>query len=212
MSLLDVFEKQLNEKGWLAFTSLYFDNALIYNIFNSRGYIAYSKSNEVFVTYDCLDSTDSAKVESYYIAMDNNFTGMQQSLVFAGVESFQRFNMAQYSHYRFYNDGQDRTPYPKIPTQAEIEALVANAETGLYDGYDEVHIRPTSQFGVDIPNETTFTDERKYSTISIYKDFADLIGPEKYSGAVIDTWKMFYKNHAKFCTMLNEAYGITDAI
>lgn len=210
MALIDVFEKELTEKGWLAFSSLYFDNAMIYNIFNTRGYIAYSKSNQVFMTFDCLDSTDSSKVESYYVAMDNNYTGMQQTIVFAGVESFQRFSLAQYSHYRFYEDSQDETPYPTIPTKEQLDALSVNPDTGLYDGYDEVHIRPSSMFGREIQNETTYTNERKYSTIPLYD--RDLIGEDKYSGAIIDGWKMFYKNHDKFVKLLNDAHGITDAM
>lgn len=192
MGLLDFIKQQITEKGWLSLSNLYFDNSLTMNVFNTRGYIAYSQVNGLFFTMNCLDSTDSAQVEHRYVLMDNyTYNGMQQNLTVAGEEHLQHFDMAQYSHYRYYNDGQKSMPYPKIPTPAEILAMVPDETTGLYPNTDTV----------------TKMDHMQESAIGMYpKDF------EYYSGAWIRNWQAFYNNHEKFKKYLSEYVGVTDAI
>ena len=80
MSMLDFLEQQLDKSGWLAFSHLTFDNAYVINIFNSRGYLAYSKANEMFINYNVLDSTDTENVEHKLVYMEPHKVGMQQVL------------------------------------------------------------------------------------------------------------------------------------
>lgn len=189
MAMLDVLTGRIKEKGWLAISNLYFDNSYIINIFATRGYVAYSPSNEVFLAYSCLDSTDSSVVEGKFITMDKNHCGMQQNITVAGQEHLQHFDFATYSHYNWYNDDQESTPWPNIPAEAEIRAFTKNPETGLYDGTDTA----------------TMINYRERSCVAMY-------GKEHpYSGANVEAWQAFYKNHDKFVKMLNECYGISDA-
>lgn len=192
MGLLDFVRQQVETKGWLSISNLYFDNALTMNVFNTRGYIAYSPSVNLFFCMNCLDSTDTAQVENTYVLMGDQFhLGMQQNLTVAGDEHLQHFDMAQYSHYCYYTDDQESMPYPTIPTPTKIMNMTADPTTGLYPNTDTV----------------TQMDGSYESTIGLYpKDF------EQYSGAWIRNWQRFYKNHEKFKKYLSEYVGVTDAI
>lgn len=194
MPMVDLLLDRIKEKGWLSISSLYFDNGMSFNIYNTRGYIAYSPSHECFFAFSCLDSTDTANVENQYIAMTREIIGMQQTVTCVGQEHMQHFDYAMYSHYCFYEDDQEKTPWPEIPTRAEIEAMEKNPETGMYDGADVVH-RMSGE---------------EDSAIALYKKGE--IPHNRYSGAVIDYWKRFYKNQDKFVKMLAECFNITDAI
>ena len=193
MALVDFITKQIQEKGWLALSNLYFDNSLTMNVFNTRGFIAYSPSQEMFFCLNCLDSTDSAQVEYTYALMDSkNYIGMQQNLTAAGQEHLQHFDMALYSHFRFYDDlaSDEKFPTPTIPTKDAIMAMTAD-DSGLYPDTDTV----------------TQMDYTKESAIGMYpRDF------KYYSGAWVRNWQCFYKNQEKFKTFLSEFLGITDAI
>lgn len=195
MSMLDFFEQQLDKSGWLAFSHLTFDNSYVINIFNSRGYLAYSKSNELFINYNILDSTDTENIEHKLVYMEPHKVGMQQVLTFTGSEHLQHFNLAQYSHYRFYKDTDEETCYPKIPTEAELEGMTADPETGLFPNTDLLEINSG--------------EER--SAIGLYNHIFDYTKGEPWSGIRIEFWKLFYANHNRFLEMLNTAYGITDA-
>lgn len=196
MSMLDLLSKQLDEKGWLAMSSLYFDNGYVINVFNSRGYVARSNAMECFFAFSTMDSTDTDQVENTYVVMRRDHMGMQQTITVVGYDHLQHFDMAQYSHYAFYDNSQEKVPYPKIPTPAELEAMTPNPDTGLYDSADTVQT----------------LSGKEISAISMYNDFFDPYTKDwQYSGAIVGKWKNFYKNHKKFCTFLNDAYGITDA-
>lgn len=193
MSMLSILEQQVKEKGWLALSTLYFDNSYSINVFNTNGYIAYSKEQACFFSYSCLDSTDTSIVENKLIAFEHQFVGQQQNITVVDETMLQHFDIAQYSHYRTYQDDQTEVPAPNIPTKAQIEGFTKNPDTGLYDGLDIV----------------TRLDETKVSTYPIYsKDIKNI----PYSGAIIDYWKKFYVNQDKFCAFLKTHYGVNDPI
>lgn len=197
MAVLDLAVKQIVDKGWLSLTSLCFDNAYVINIFNTRGYVAYSKSQACFFCTGGLDSTDSESIESKFNAFDAGHVGMQQVITCVGEEHLQHFDMALYSQYRFVWDEQTVMPYPTIPTKTEIEALTPNPDTGLYDGYEQMEMY----------------DGRLVSVIPMYKKFFNYpVDGQPFSGAKIDSWKQFYLNQKKFMVMLKDGFGITDAI
>lgn len=196
MALIDFLKSQINEKGWLAISSLYFDNGYVLNVFNTRGYVAYSDAMECFFSYNALDSTDSESVENKYSILRYEHFGMTQVITAVGYDHLQHIDLAQYSHYNFYNDAQEETPYPKIPTKDEITALTPDPETGLYPGTDTI---------TKMSGEPT-------SAIPMYNDFFDpYVKNEPYSGARVDHWQTFYKNQEKFVTLLAAAYGVSDA-
>lgn len=194
MPMIDLLLNRIKEKGWLAISSLYFDNSFVCNVFNSRGYVAYSPSHESFFTLSCLDSTDTANVENKYVVMTREIIGMQQTITCISQDMLQHFDYAMYSQYSFYADEQEKFPWPEIPTREKIESMIKNEETGLYDDADLVHRM----------------SGREDSAIGLYKK--EEVPTGKYSGAVIDNWKTFYKNQDKFVQMLSECFGITDAI
>lgn len=197
MAVLDFLVKQLTEKGWLAISSVYFDNAYSINVFNTRGYVAYSKSAQTFFTAGCIDSTDSESVDNKFVVHDTRHFGLQQVITCVGEEHMQHFDIANYSQYRFTWDKQTVLPYPKVPTKAEILALTPNPETGLYPGLPTVELM----------------DGTEISVISLYEKFFDYFGNgDPFSGARVDNWIQFYKNQDKFREMLSSCYGITDAI
>ena len=94
-------------------------------------------------------------------------------------------------------------PVPKIPSRADIMALVIDPETGFAAGADEV----------------TRINHQKQAAVCIFEgtdETATIDKPESYqkpySGAVVDEWQRFYKNQEKFRAFLSEMYGVTDAI
>lgn len=187
---MDFFLEQLNSKDWLGISNLYFDNSYMINVYLTRGYVAYSPSKRIFFATACLDSTDTKIVEDTYVTLEREYIGMQQNLTCIGDDMLQHFDLALYSHYRFYNDAQDEMPAPTIPSRSTIKSLTADEETGLYPGCDE----------------TSFLDGRIESAIGMY----DKKYP--YSGAVVKTWKRFYKNQEKFRAFLSTTCGVSDAI
>lgn len=191
MAVLDFFRERLNVTNWLGFSNFYFDNALTIDVYASRGYVAYSPSKECFFCYTTLDSTNSALVEHVYNRIENRLIGTQQNICVIGDEHLQHFDLATYSHYCFYNDEQEETPWPKIPTKAELDAMTEDPVTGLFPGTDTL----------------TQMNQEEISSIELYKDW-----DVPYSGAIVKDWKRFYKNQAKFVVMLGQAYGVTDAI
>ena len=193
VSMLDHLHTQLTEKGWLSISNIYFDNHYLLHVFNTRGFVAYSKSNECFYELRPLDSTHTSIVEHKLVAFDNKWIGHQQNITIAGDEHMQHFDVATYAHRDFFTDAEGDLPIVKIPTQAEIEALTKNPDTGLYDGLDTV---------------TTLDPINKFSTKCLYPDNPEV----HYVGAVIDYWKEFYANHDKFKTYLSTFLGVTDAL
>lgn len=199
MAMLDFLKDQLASSGWLSLSSLYFDNGFTINVFNSRGYIAMSDSKECFFCYNALDSTDTDQVENKYVMMRRDHIGMQQTITVVGYEHLQHFDLAQYSHYGFYFDEQTETPYPTIPTKAQLDAITLDPDTGLAD--------PATTDTVET------ISGREVSVIPMYNDFFDPYTQDwQYSAARIKEWKQFYTNQEKFTTLLANAYNVTDAI
>ena len=189
---LDFLVERLNEKGWLSISTLYFDNSYCMNIYTSRGYVAFSPSRNLFFSYNCLDTTDSKVVENTYAILDRVNIGQQQNITVAGSDCLQHFDIAQYSHYdHYYYDEQEKTPYPDIPTKDTIMGFTLNPDTGLYENADIAHM----------------VNDTEVSVYPLYPKEKEI-----YSGAIIANWQRFYKNQEKFCKMLGEAYGVTDAM
>lgn len=196
MAMIDLLTNRINTDGWLSIATLCFDNSYVINVFNSRGYIGYSPSAECFFSFNCLDSTDTEVIEHKVVTLDPGHIEQQQVLTVVGAEHLQHFSLAMYAQYRFFWDEQDTVPYPTIPKEAEIMAMIPDADTGLYPDTDTI----THYGGVE------------HSTIDLYKDFFDYGKGDPYSGAVIDFWKMFYTNHTKFKTFMANAYSVSDII
>lgn len=193
MSMIDHLNTQLTEKGWLSISNIYFDNHYLLHVFNTRGFVAYSKSNECFYELRPLDSTHTSIVEHKVVAFDNQWIGQQQNITIASQDSMQHFDVATYAHRDFFTDAEGDLPLVKIPTQAEIEAFTKNPDTGLYDGLDTI---------------ITLDPTNKFSTKCLYPDNPEV----HYVGAVIDFWKEFYHNHDKFKKYLKDFLNVTDAL
>lgn len=125
--ILDLFEEQLRKYDWHAFSTMTFDQGYTLKLFYSRGYIAYSPSKKMFFSFGNLDSTDSAKVDLDLLKMVGPYVGMQQTITVANGDQLFFFDMAMYSHYRWYWDEQEKTPYPTYPTRAEIMKIDLDA-------------------------------------------------------------------------------------
>lgn len=201
MALREYVRKVIEEKGWLAISSLCFDNAYIINIFNTSGYVAFSPSEQMYMSYNSLDTTDTEAIESQYCIIPMHETACQMAITFADEECLQHFDMASYGHYNFlYNDEADKAAFAKIPTKDEIMACVKDPDTGLYTG-PGITVNATRLSGKD------------QSVIPMYEEYYDWFNKGEYfSGARVDFWVKFYQNHEKFKVLLAEKFGITDAI
>ena len=210
--IFDFCLERLQKDDWLGLSNLYFDNAYVINVFSTRGYVAYSPSKMCFFTMGTLDSTDSELVEGTYAVLEHGILGLQQNITAVSYEHLQHFDMAQYCHYQFYTDEQEVMPWARIPSRATIMGLTHDPNTGLYTGenLDEV------QLASNYPGERQ-TSTRWISSIGFFPEEEgeqQQKNPNKwyYSGARIAGWQRFYKNQEKFKTMLNSAFGVSDAI
>lgn len=192
MTVTEYLIERVNEKGWMSLSSLYFDNALVVNIFNSRGYIAYSPSKDMFYFTGAEDTSNTDCIERKYVALDNKYVGQSQMITVVGGEHLQHFDIHLFSHYRFINDDQEVYPTPVVPTPDEIKALVVDPETGLVDGEDVI----TQMNGEQISCRSLYPDNK----------ITD------YSGLKIVNYQKFIKNHEKFIAALNTMLGVSDAI
>lgn len=188
---LSFFLEQLNSKGWLGISNLYFDNAYMINVYLTNGYVAYSPGKEIFFAISTLDSTDTSIIEKRYVIMDRRTIGMQQNLTAVGADMLQHIDVALYSHYGFYKDSGTKAPYPTIPKKDAVMALTKDPKTGLYSGTDTAEM---------INNE-------QLSVLNLYPDRDDVV-----SCANVETWQTFYTNQAKFVKMLQDGFGVADAI
>ena len=93
MALIDFLKSQITEKGWLAISSLYFDNGYVLNVFNTRGYVAYSDAMECFFSYNALDSTDSESVENKFSILRYEHFGMTQVITAVGYDHLQHIDL-----------------------------------------------------------------------------------------------------------------------
>lgn len=190
MSMLDRLVNIVNNQGWLAISSLYFDNNMVIPISTTSGNIAYSEADDCFYTYKPVDQGYTEIIEGKMIVYDNHHLGPQWVLTCVGTEHMQHFDIAQFMHYDdIMNEELEEYPYPTVPKKSEVEGMEKNEETGLYDGTDIA----------------TMKNREEISTIG----FFDKSIPIHYSGARVDYWKEFYENHKKFLDMLQTAYGIS---
>lgn len=138
-------------------------------------------------------------------------------------------------------DVQTKVPYPRIPERSTIEGLEKDEATGLYPGTDEAMLlrgKLVSDVGTEINKlgfdkvkdgdvgmltmelQKNHVEHKFVSAIGMFpqedgeEQFVDPTNGAKnwrYSGANVEGWKKFYEIQKRFCTMLGEAYGISDA-
>ena len=202
-AVFDFFYESLQKLDWLGFSTIYFDNSYVIDIPTCEGYVAYSPSKECFFALKHLDSTMTSIVEGKLAVLNQYTIAPQTTVTVASTNHLQHFDLAQYTRKTFYSDGQEKMPVPKIPSRADIMALVIDPETGFAAGADEV----------------TRINHKKQAAVCIFEgtdETATIDKPESYqkpySGAVVDEWQRFYKNQEKFRAFLSEMYGVTDAI
>ena len=85
-SISDRLIKVIDEKGWLALSSIYFDNAVALTMNTSGGRVAYSASEGLVFWLSNQDILDSANTENGLIHMDPSFMGHQTHLVVQDIE------------------------------------------------------------------------------------------------------------------------------
>lgn len=210
-AILNFCLERLQDSDWLGLSNLYFDNSYTINIFLTRGYVAYSPSKGCFFSMNCLDTADTAVIENSYAVLDYQYIGQQQNVTAVGDDHLQHIDVAQYSRYQFYNDEQTVMPWARIPTRDVIMGLEKDPVTGLYLNTDTVGLIAAT------PDQDPATTERIISAISMYPEVE---GSQQksdpntwmYSGAIVQKWREFYKNQDKFKVMLNDAFGVSDAI
>ena len=137
MALHDYVRKVIEEKGWLALSSLCFDNAYIINVFNTSGYVAFSPSEKMYISYNALDTTDTEAIESQYCIIPMNETSCQMAITFADEECLQHFDMASYGHYSFlYNENAEKLPL----LRSQLKTRLWHACRILIPGYTLVQV------------------------------------------------------------------------
>lgn len=198
MGMLDLLKSRIQADGWLSISTVYFDNGYNIDVFATGGYVAMADSVECVFIFNGLDSSDSEIVENKYINMRRSHAGFQQNLTVAGYEHMQHFDIALYRHREFLDPSMDVLPYPTYPKAADLLAMEADPDTGLFD--------------TNICDTVEMIGGNKLSVIQMYNDFFDPYKKDwQYSGARVKEWKEFYQNHDKFVAYLNTAYGISDA-
>lgn len=191
MSMLDRLLTIVKDQGWLAISSIYFDNNMVIPISTTSGNIAFSEADDCFYTYKPIDQGYTEIIEGKMIVYNKNHLSQQYALTCAESQHMQHFDIAQFMHYKdFMNPELDAYPYPIVPKQADVEDLTYNEETGLYEG--------------DNVTTAMMKNMKEISVIPFFdkdKVYA--------SAARVSYWKEFYENHQKFLDMLQEAYGIS---
>ena len=191
MSMLDRLITIVNDQGWLAISSLYFDNNMVIEICNSYGAIAYSQADDCFYTYNAVDQGYTEIIEGKLIVFDNSHIGQQQVLTCVGTEHMQHFDIAQFTHYGSYPDKTDKFPFPTVPAPTDLDQYTLNTETGLYEG-----------------PKATIAHMKDNTDISVIP-FFDKNTQWYESAARIEYWKKFQENHQKFLDFLDDGYGIS---
>lgn len=197
MAMVDFLERQITEKGWLSVLNLYFDNSYTISVYNTRGMVAYSKNDQCFFAMNPVDSLETEVLESKVLIFEPGQIGQQVGLTVAGEEHLQHYDLATYTHFRnFFTTKMseillDPLPSFTIPNADEVKAMEPNPDTGLYDGTDTITMLGLNQL----------------STIGMYDKSAKM-----YSGAIVEFWKNFYKNHDIFLTYLKDQFGVSSPI
>lgn len=192
MTIADFLMKEVKDKGWLSIANLYFDNGLTIFPFTVGGRVCMSPSAEMVFCTNRLDSTNSYKFNRDYVAMDDRYNGLFQTITVTSFDMLQHFDTHLFALDRINPSGADEFLTPVYPKPAEIEGLTAG-EDGLYPGKDVVG----------------FQTKKEASTINLYPDLKPL---SDYHGFLIDAGKMFIKNQKAFVKAVQKIYGISDCI
>ena len=93
MALKEELFRLVKEKGWLAFSTLYFDNTATCNIYRTDGKVAISESKNCAYWFGCRDIIDSACIEDKYVSMNNDTNNRklshQMSLIMEDLDCLQ---------------------------------------------------------------------------------------------------------------------------
>lgn len=213
-TFIDNFKTVLADKGWLAISSLYFDNSSICNIYNTGGYVTLCEATNSVYWMSVLDSTDTSICENIYVSMDPFRIGQQVTLIQQDLDCLQNVAYAMYAHRRFFSVDDDKEiPYPTIPTEAELEALEL-VESEAFGPHDRVY-GDSDGLVVEWHDRTKHQEHKDsslyMSAIPLYKDFDPTLA-ELDSAAIVDSWKTFYANHKKFITMIEAYFGASGCV
>lgn len=129
--------KMIENKGWLAIDSLYFDNAMEVDINSTRGYIAISKTINCVITIDTIDSLDMMKLQNTLVKFADTNLGHGTSIILGDLEGLQRYNIATYAKSSMFS-GKKEITFPQIIPNATNKNTV----------YEDIgNIYATSGFG-----------------------------------------------------------------
>lgn len=222
MAISDKLIKVVKSKGWAAIASLYFDNALGVEVYNSRGYVTINPDEGLVYAKSIIDITDTTKMEGQVVIMPEKRTFNQQTIAVYDMECLQSFELAHYSHWDYITDENSIMPMPKVPTKDEIMAYTLSAddpigklydENGRYkqfrrfDNADTAELRkPSVLTYTNLPKEDVTLTPEYESVISLYDDDV------KRASLVIGWWQMFFKNQEKFMEAIKAEYGDTTLI
>ena len=239
LALKEELFRLVKEKGWLAFSTLYFDNTATCNIYRTDGKVAISESKNCAYWFGCRDIIDSDCIESKYVSMNNDTNNRklshQMSLIMEDLDCLQHADIATYCYNTFLSDRQtggglitetDPYPYPEYPTETDLLGLTYDKKTGLFTG------STSDAFGIITFDKTDSCIDRdkileaqdteypsileKRSGYELYAKFNKPDDPEyriRYDAvAYAHSWRTFYVNHKKFLTYLNDFLGVSDAI
>ena len=206
MAISDKLVKIVQSKGWPAIASLFFDNGLGVEVFNSRGYVAINPNEGLVYSTSIIDITDTSKMEGQVVIMPEKKIYNQQTIAVYDMECLQSYELAHYSYWDYIPDEGTKMPMPKIPTKDEIMAYNLAADDKLGSLYDETGTyRQFHKFdGADV-SELRQLGELE-SIISLYDD------PTNRASLVIGWWQMFFNNQEKFKKAIQETYGDTGLI
>lgn len=239
MALKEELFRLVKEKGWLAFSTLYFDNTATCNIYRTDGKIAISESKNCAYWFGCRDIIDSACIEAKYVSMNNDSgkheLSHQMSLIIEDLDCLQHADIATYCYNSYYSDRQtggglmteaDPFPYPEYPTEEDLLGLTYDKETGLFtgstsDAFGTITFEKIDRcidYGAILKKQDT-----EYPSILPYRSgyelYAKFNKPNdseyqlRYDAiAYAHSWRTFYVNHNKFLTFLNDFIGVSDAI
>lgn len=123
--------KMIENKGWMAIESLYFDNAMEVDINATRGFIAISKSIDCVITLDTIDSVDMMKLQTTLVRFAKGNLSHGTSIVLADLAGLQRYNIATYAKSTMFN-GRKEIVFPQVIPDAKIKGTYDTDIDDLY--------------------------------------------------------------------------------
>lgn len=193
MTNAEFLMKEVKDKGWLYIANLYFDNGLTMFPFTAHGRVCLSPSAEMIFSTSRLDSTTSYVMGRDYVAMDDHYNGLFQTITCVGFDMLQHIDTNLFAFDRINPDGADRFLTPEVHKPAQIEAL-AKGNDGLYAGCDTLG----------------FHTGMVASSKDLYPELKDSL--DDYHGLLVDRCKLFIKNQKAFAVAMNKMYGLSDCI